>query len=357
MPPVGKLESTHSIQELVRERTSPDLVIGLCEAGRYREAGEQLRNLDPNQFPLLFGMVETARGNQELAKDYLTRAPEHPKKGPQLALAYWRGGELQEARDIIKTLPESFDRFLCEAIFASSPQKAFPLLDQASRCEVVPGQQARLHNERARRLRELGLLDRAIREFDAAIYYFEEAQSDCLPLVINNVARVHSEYGEAVKAHELVDRAIRLLRDDPSHLAKAYDQKALIYLDENKPEDAEMFAGLALDAIEHTDKKAWLVEVLITSARVYLALEQHTQALIYLDRAEAIGIYLNNDEVLINTFTEKKNVAHAICAISDRRQIDVALRNSHGLRDAAKKLHLTSHQQLMRLMKKYKISR
>lgn len=352
MPPNGKLEVGDSIQGVVQKRTALD-VITLCEAGRYREAGECLKGLSPGDEPLVFGMVETARGNQEAAKDFLTRAPDHPKKGPQLALAYWRGGEEKEARDILKSLPESFDKLLCESIFAFTPDKALGFLERASRYDVVPGLQARLHNERARRLREQNYLDRAIPEFDAAIYYFELAESDCLPLVLINFSRVYSQYGVFDQAHTTIDRAIKMLADDPSHLGKALDQKALIYLDEERPHDAEDYALRAIEAIETTDKRAWLAEFLTTHAKALVALGDYPHALMDLDRAESIGLYLNNDQVLINAFTEKKHIGKALSAIADIGRIDAALRSSTGLRDAAKKLQMESHQQLMRLMKKH----
>ena len=221
-----------SIQQLTTTVDS-SLVVELCEAGRYREAGEMLSGLDPAAHPLAFGMVETATGNQEIAKDYLSRC-EGDKARTQLAYAYWRAGEVKEARDILKGVPESFDRLLCEAIIETdtSPSKTLELLHRAMWFDVAPGLQARLHNQRAIALRKLGETDRALREFDAALHFFTEAESDCLPFVMNNLARVYSDYGSYAKAHGCVDRAISLLSNDLSHLAKAYDQKALIYLAE-----------------------------------------------------------------------------------------------------------------------------
>lgn len=346
-----------SIQQLTTT-VDTSLVVDLCEAGRYREAHELLSGLDPVDHPLAFGMVETATGNQESAKDFLSRC-EGDKARTQLAYAYWRSGEVKEARDVLKGLPESFDRLLCEAIIEtdSSPHKTIELLERATNYEVAPGLQARLHNQRAIALRKLGERDRAVREYDAALHYFAEAKSDCLPFVINNLARVYSDYGSYVEAHSCVDRAISLLGDDLSHLAKAYDEKALIYLAEGKLEQAKNFANRAVSTIERTDKKAWLAECLITRARILSKAGEIGSSLIALERVSSIGNYLNNDQVLYDAANLRMEIAQALSKESDIERITLALQIVGTLRGAAKKLELKSVQHLIKIMDRYGIER
>src|SRR6185369_11215528 len=313
-----------SIQQLTTT-VDTQLVVDLCEAGRYREAVEALRGLNPAEHPLAFGMVETATGNQEAAKDYLSRC-DGPLALTQLAYAYWRSGEIKEARDILKGVPESFDSLLCGAIIEneSSPQKALDLLARATVFPVPPGSQARLHNQRAVALRKLGETDRAIGEYDAALHYFEEAKSDCLPFVLNNLAGIYLDCGMYAEAHSRVDQAINLLRSDLSHLAKAYDQKALIYFAERKLDQARNYANKAISSIERTDKKAWLAECLITRARVLSTAVEVGSALIALDRVTGIGEFLNNDQVKLDAADLRTEIAQRLLKQSDMERIALA---------------------------------
>lgn len=355
MPPNGKLEQINSIQNPVRERTAIN-VVELCDAGRYREAAECLKVIDPEECPLAFGMVEVAMGNQEKARDYLTR-DDSPTSRVQMAVSYWKSGEIREARDVLKTIPESFDRLLAEAVInEGSPEKVLRILEKANEYQVVPGKQARLHNNRAIALRKLGEHDRANREFEASLYYLEQAKSDYLASSLKNVARVYSQVGEFGRAHELVDRATTLLADEPSSLAQAFDQKALVYLDADNPEAAWGYADKAVKAIERTDQKAIHAEHLITRAKVLSRLGKFTAALGDLDRAESIGAFLSNDQIIVDACNEKRKLADEILVDADIGRIESALRLTTGLRDAAKKLQMDTHQILMRLMKKYAIT-
>jgi tetratricopeptide (TPR) repeat protein len=346
-----------SIQQLTTT-VDTQSVLDLCEAGRYREAAGVLEYLDPAERPLAFGMVETARGNQEAAKDFLSRCVDE-RAITQLAIAYWRSGEVKEARDILKTAPKSFERLLYQAIIETetAPAKALDLLEQAAAFSVPPGSQARLHNQRAIALRKLRETDRAIQEYDAAIHYFTEAKSDCLPLVLNNFAGIYLDCGLYADAHSRVDDAIGLLGNDPSHLAKAYDQKALIYLAEGKLDQARNYANKAVGTIERTDKKAWLAEFLITRAKILSRAGETGSSLIALDRAGGIGEYLNNDQVSFDVANLKAEIAQALVKESDMRRIALALQMAGTLRGAARKLGLNSVQHLIKIMDRYYMDR
>lgn len=332
-------------------------IVGLCEAGRYREAAECLEGLDPHEHPLAFGMVETARGNQEVAKDYLSQC-DSDRALTQLAIAYWRSGEVKEARDLLKTVPESFEQLLYEAIIEteSAPIKALEVLDRASGYTVPPGMQARLHNQRAIALRKLGEKDRAIQEYDAAIHYFTEADSDCLPLVLNNLAGVFLDCGLYSDAHERVDQSIGRLGNDSSHLAKAYDQKALIYLAEGKLDQARNYANKAVSTIERTDKRAWLAEFLITRAKVLSRAGEVGSSLIALERVSSIGDYLNNDQVRFDAASLRNEIAQRLVRESDMSRIALALQMAGTLRGAARILGM-SVQLLIKIMDRYHMDR
>ncbi len=214
---------------LVRECTAVS-VIGLCEAGRYRLAWEMAQSVEPSENLLGLGMVEIQRGNLDAAKDYLSqiafgsnglsgRAKIH------LAVAYWYGGERSEAKDLLKTAPDSFEKFLLRAIIEDRPKYALRLLDKCAAYSVRPGMAGRLHNQRALIYRKVNQLDAAIQEYEAALYFFEQEQSDCTALVFINLAGVYLDFGELDRANSQIDKAISLLQDDPPHLGKALDTK------------------------------------------------------------------------------------------------------------------------------------
>lgn len=338
-----------------------ETVVELCEAGRYREAAAALEGLDPDLHPLAFGMVETARGNQELAKDYLSRAVRQgagDKAIVQLACAYWRSGESKEADALLIALPDSFESLILKAIVVGEmdPREALDYLARATKYNVSEGLQARLHNQRALMLRKLGETDRAIQEYDAAIHYFRLAKSDCVPIVIKNLAGVYLDCGEYEQAHQQIDTAISLLENDLDHLAKAWDQKARIYLAQNCLAESEQAARVAVRTVEQTDKKAWIAECLLTLSVVLIQVGRLTEGLTLVDRIEDIGHYVSNDQILFEAATIRKQIADRLAAIAEMQRIKTALRTSQSIRCAAKKLGM-SHVALLNAMDRAGIKR
>ena len=349
--------SERIIHETVTKGYREDEIVALCEAGRYREAAAALDGSDPQLYPLAFGMVETARGNQEIAKDYLFQAIQKgsgDKAKIQLACAYWRAGECKEALAILGELPDSFECLLQRAIILSEIDagEALALLDKAAAFPMADRLQGSFHNQRAMLLRKLGETDRAIQEYDAAIHYFEGAKSDCVPVVLNNLAGIFTDCGEHAKAHSYIDRAIALLTREPDHLAKAYDQKALIFFREGRLEPAERYARMAVREAEPGDRKAWLAECLITHSKILLAKGDFAKALIQADRAEEIGRFLNNDQIVFEVCPVKKDIGENVSKIAGRLRIETALRLSNdNIRAAAKRLNV-SHVALLKSMER-----
>lgn len=340
-------------------------VIALCDAGRYREAVEMSVFIAPESDGLLaLGMLETARGNLEAGKDYLTRAADVlngdllVKAQTQLAFAYCRGGETAECRVLLESVPaDCFDRLLIEAIIETElkPERAIATLARVQD-PLSPGMEARLHNQRALALRKLGELDRAIQEYEAAIYWFEQLGSDCLPLVINNLARVYMVYGQFEMAHRYVDRAIQLLEGDNDHLAKALDEKAQIYLAEHSP-DALRFATKSVELLKKSDKLEWMVESLRTLAQAHGKDGDCISAAQELEKAKQICERLGRKDLLVAVLTTWRDMAHAVYETRDVESINLALELSNGkLRPASKLLGFNSHQVLMKRLKKYRIS-
>jgi len=339
-------------------------VIQLCEAGRDRDGATLTKGLPKSPESLLaLGMVETARGNLELGKNYFTRALNDltgdlaEKAGVQLAVAYSLGGETHEALALLEG-KQSVEGLIARAVIetTSDPEQALQTLALASKFSISPGMEGRLHNQRAIALRKLGELDRAVVEYDAAIYCFKQAHSDCLPLVLNNLAGVYLDCGEYSLAHQQVDRAIELLEDDFPHLGKAYDQKANIFLAE-KSSEAEIHASRAVLLLEQGDKREWLIEALITYAKTLIQADKHVEAFTELEKARRICNYLGRNDLLLTVVKAQKDVCEILLRRSDISLIELALKEANGsFRRAAKKLGIT-HRALIQAIERYGLAR
>lgn len=352
--------SEHSTVE--RKRTGVS-VIELCEAGRYREAAVFAEGVSPTDAEGLLGlgMVEIARGSLTAAKDYLSKLAFSSealagRAKVQLAVAYWYGGETAEAKDLLRDLDDTFEKLLLKAIIEARPKYALRLLDKAAGFEVRPGMAGRLHNQRALIFRNMGKLDEAIQEYEAALYFFEQDQSDCIALVLNNLARVYFEFGDSDRALEYANRAVKLLKDDSGNLGKALDEKSRILLAQGKNKEAGAAGREAIAVLRAADRKEWLVEALLTHARVLRA-DEDQRELEVLREAEAVCRFLDRQDLLIDVLRAKMSLAEIVLSQTECRLLETALRACNGsYRSVAVKLH-TSHPRIMRLVKKHKIDR
>jgi tetratricopeptide (TPR) repeat protein len=343
---MGKTET------VVRECTSISL-IDLCEAGRYRLAESVVA--DGIQGLLGLGMVEIAKGNLEAAKDYLSRLAFSDESladraKVQLAVAYWFGGEATEAKDLVNSVPDSFEKFLLKAIIESRPKYALRFLKKCEGYSVRPGMAGRMHNQRAIILRKLGQLDEAIQEYEAALYFFEQDQSDCVTIVLNNLAGVYLDFGEIEQAQSYVDKAISLIGDDLPHLGKFLDQKSQIFLAQNDYSAARKQSESAISVLRKTDRKEWLIEALLTYAKALRA--QHDEReLQVLEQAADVCQFLQRDDLLIDVLKRRLELAQQISIEAEKLLVQTAL-SAGSYRAAAVRLQ-TTHPRVMRLVKKF----
>lgn len=345
-------------EKLERSRSKMS-VIELCDAGRYREARAALEGLRPESAEdfLALGIVETYRGDLGAAKDHLSRVAFGSsglvnRAKAQLALAYYHSGEIAEGRAILSGIPDSFEKLLNKAIMEDRQTFALRILEKASRFKARPGMQARLHNQRGLILRRMRKLDRAIQEYEAALFFFEQDESDIVPVVVNNLARVYLEFKEFERAHSYVDRAIELFKDDPPYQAQALDEKALILLAEGKAGSAKQFSLRAVSILQSTDRKEWLVGALLTYAKTLRA-EQDERELEILREAAEICAFLQRDDLLIGVLQARAEWADALLWESEKRALQLALAVTNGTSRAAAEKLGTTHASVLRRMKKY----
>lgn len=331
--------------------SSAEQTIALCEQGVY-EPHEGSTPIDL----LARGIVESATGDLDTAKDLLSRAywsldgDWKTKAGVQLSVAYWRGGENSEAWALLDSLPTTFDVLLTRAIIKtdSDPQLALTLLDQAEEFDVSRFMWGRLHNQRGICLRLLGDLDRAKEEYEAALYFL----ADCplRPLVENNLAGVLKAPTASVAA---IDQAISKLSGP--HLGQAYERKARMLLGEGKTDRALEYSDWSVDLLSAAERRGWLIEALLTRAEINESVGQLPTAVYDLDRALEMAQYLNDEERCLRSLIALHRLSRTMSKTYHVRSVQLAVDQSDTLNSAAQKLG-TSRQALKEFMQAHSIT-
>lgn len=308
--------------------TSSAEVIALCEQGIYEPAyGSEPIDL------LARGMIESATGDLETAKDLLSQAywsldgEWKDRAGVQLSVAYWRGGERAEAWALLDTLPASFDVLLTQAIIEtdSDPAVALELLSRAQNYDVSPYKRVRLHNQRGICFSKLGKPQKAKDEYDAALYF----AGDC-PLR----AVVESNIAEDLPGINLEDNAAL----SGSHLAQSYEGKGRKLFEAGDLIAAERYATWSVDLLSAANRRTWLIDALMLRSRVRAQLERPGDAINDLLQALSVAEYLGDDEARLKTTQEIYALTKTVSKEYHGRSVRLALDTSTSLRGAAKKL-------------------
>lgn len=194
----------------------------------------------------LIGSKNQISEAQELAKDLLSESltifeSQRYKKGvaeaeTELALCYWRIGEINEARDYLKaalSLLTIDSELKAKAIIRLAVvERAVAHHDKALR--ILTGHAPlfdRIHNHTLKgcyhdtlgnALEDLSVLkhrrdyvDRALIEYAASSYHFEQAEHRCyLAYVENNLGMLYFRINQCNEAHEHLDRARRAYSGD-----------------------------------------------------------------------------------------------------------------------------------------------
>lgn len=314
--------------------SSAERTIALCEQGIY-EPCEGSRPLDL----LARGMVEMHTGNLESAKDLLSQAywkldgEQRDKAGVQLAYVYWMGGEKAEAAALLDTLPASFDVLLMQAIIEmeADPAVALKTLERAEAYDVSRYKWGRLHNLRGICFRRLGQHDRAEEEYQAALFFF----GDC-PLRAQVETNWSYAIGDTSRAHAKLDHAITDL-NGPC-LAQAYDLKAKTYLTERQHAKALQYAEWAVGLLEGSNRRAWLIDALLTRSEALEKLDRHGAAFNDLLEAYEVAEFLGDTDLKIKTGKQVCAFSRSVSTAHHKRNIQIALRASDSLNSAARRL-------------------
>ena len=267
----------------------------------------------------VIGSKNQVTGAQETAKNFISESlsifeslnytNEATEARAELALCYWRTGEYNEARDILK---ETLSRLV-----ADSELKARVLI----RCALVERGAARYtdslrilidnaplfgkvknnivkgsyHSTLANVLenlweieRQQEYVDRAFVEYAAASYHFEQAGHQCYRAnVENNLGFLHFKAGRYKEAHEHLNRARRIViyLKDSGTLAQYDKTRTRVFLAEGNNAEAEKAARASIMILEQGGQSGLLAEALITHGTALARLRYYSQSYATLQHA------------------------------------------------------------------------
>jgi len=270
------------------------------------------------------GSAKQINGAQESAKDLITgsieifealRGRSRSAEGLiELACCYWREGKFDEARVVVNEalnrLSESDIELKAKALLRSAiiekdskrfgdalriHTEAAPFFQQLENHCLIGS----FHNDFAIVLRNLGTIenrqdyiDRALIEYAAAAYHFEQAgHIRYQACVENNLAFLFWKVKRFSDAHKHLDRAQILfvrLKDD-LHGAQVDETRARVLLEERRLLEAEKAARRAVRTLETGDAPYLLAEALTTHAIALARLRHSVEARSAFERAISVA--------------------------------------------------------------------
>lgn len=123
--------------------------------------------------------------------------------------------------------------------------------------------------------------DRALIEFAAAAFYFEQAgHARYCARVENNLAMLHLQLKRYEEAHAHLDRALKLFAElqDSGSTAQVRETCARVFLAEGRHVEAERMVSLAVRQLEGGGEQSLLAEALVTHGTVLCRLNNFTAA-------------------------------------------------------------------------------
>lgn len=227
----------------------------------------------------------------------------------ELALCYWRTGEFNEARDLLtealahlttasELKAKAIVRLAIVERGATNHSKALRILtNNASLFQKINSQTLKgaYHVTLGVILRNLWeskrrteYIDRALIEYAAASYHFEQAEHrSYLANTENNLGFLYYKIGRYQDAHRHLDHARRVLVNlkDTDNVAHVDETRACVFLEQGQIAEAERVARSAVRGLEKSDRHALLADALATHGRALARLGNYGAALSAFQRA------------------------------------------------------------------------
>jgi tetratricopeptide (TPR) repeat protein len=316
---IGEYETAYqALSEFWPDRSQPPKVDDLDEG-----TGAELL-LRTGALASRLGSTDQTEGSQETAKDLITRSMQiFDKLGDtrktveaqaDLALCYWREGSYDEARIHLSNALSrlgSDDSYLRATVLirAGIVEGSSRRLNEAMRFynEAAPlvercddhSLKGAFHNEYGLVFRQLAApenredyLDRALIEYAAASFHFEQAGNErYLAHAETNLGYLYFTIGRYKDAHTHLDRARHFFVElkDIGTAAKVDETRARTMLAEDRPLDAERIIRQAIKTLERSGEQAVLAEALTTYGVVLARLGRHARSRELLDRAAQVA--------------------------------------------------------------------
>jgi tetratricopeptide (TPR) repeat protein len=288
------------------------------------------------------GFNNRIAGAQEHAKNLISEslllfeAQRYSKKvaeaQTELALCYWRTGEFSEARDLLKDAlsRQTLDCELkAKAVLrlaiverrAASLSEALHILTQSAPLF----ERVNSHTLKGCYYQALGdllenlwntegptsYLDRALIEYAAASYHFEQAEHRRFRAnVENNLGFLYFKVNHCDEAHKHLDCARRIFTNlnDKCAAAQTDETRARVFLKEGREAEAESVARSSVRALEKSDRQSLLAESSTTHGIALARLGYYSEALTTFRRAidlyKQIGSVHRAAEVTLTVFEE-----------------------------------------------------
>jgi tetratricopeptide (TPR) repeat protein len=266
------------------------------------------------------GSAKQVPDSQEIAKDLISESArifesagfteKLAEARVNLAVCYWREGGLDEARVTLRLvldgLKESRSEQKLRALLTSAIVEAAATRNQTALLiykEAGPLFEAsanhslkgRFHTSYAQLLRSVGTsehredyLDRALIEYSAASYHFEQGGHKRFQgRIENNVGFLFATLGKFSEAEEHFTRARALLLSvgDKGGVGIVEDSRAQAFLLEGKYELAERAARSAVNSFQQGGEQAQLTDSLINHGKALARLSRPSKAKATLDQA------------------------------------------------------------------------
>lgn len=250
----------------------------------------------------------------------------------ELALCYWRTGEFNEARDLLKDalLHLPFDcelkaktmlRLAIVERRAANLSKALRILTESAplfekiNSHTLKGCYYQAFGDVLENLwaseGPTSYLDRALIEYAAASYHFEQAEHRRFRAnVENNLGFLYFKVNHCDEAHKHLDCARRIFTNlnDKCAAAQADETRARVFLYEGREAEAEEVARSSVRALENSDRQSLLAESLTTHGIALARLGYYSESLATFRRAidlsKQIGSTHRAAEVTFTVFEE-----------------------------------------------------
>jgi CheY-like chemotaxis protein/tetratricopeptide (TPR) repeat protein len=263
------------------------------------------------------GSVKQIEGAQETAKNLISesitlfevlRATEKLAEAQmELGHCYWREGAFDDARvwlkEALSQLPdEAGDVKAITLLRLAAVEGSAKRFNEALRLDIEAAPlfersanhalRGKFHNQFGFVERNLGDIDRALIEYTASSYHFEQAgHTRYQACVENNLGFLFGTIKKFQEAHEHLDRAQALFTKlrDKVHIAQVDDARAKVLLEEGRITEAEKLARSAVLTLETGDEQSLYAEALTTHGILLARLGNYQQARLTLQNAVAVA--------------------------------------------------------------------